>query len=31
MNMANSLKSFGFLTGEPSEPRTVLVSLRYNF
>jgi iron complex outermembrane receptor protein len=31
LNMANSLKSFGFLTGEPSEPRTVLLSLRYNF
>ena len=31
LNMANSLKSFGFLTGEPAQPRTFLVSLRYNF
>jgi iron complex outermembrane recepter protein len=31
LNMANSLKSFGFLTGEPAEPRSVFVSLRYNF
>jgi iron complex outermembrane recepter protein len=31
LNMANSLKSFGFLTGEPAEPRTFLISLRYNF
>jgi outer membrane receptor protein involved in Fe transport len=31
LNMANSLRSFGFLTGEPAQPRSVLVSLRYNF
>jgi iron complex outermembrane recepter protein len=31
LDMANSLKSFGFLTGEPAEPRTALVTLRYNF
>jgi iron complex outermembrane receptor protein len=31
LNMANSLKSFGFLTGEPGEPRTVFASVKYAF
>jgi iron complex outermembrane recepter protein len=31
LNMANSLKSFGFLTGEPAEPRTMLLSVKYMF
>jgi outer membrane receptor protein involved in Fe transport len=30
-NMANSLRSFGFLTGEPAEPRTAFVRLKYSW
>lgn len=31
LNMLNSLRSFGFLWGEPGEPRTALASLEYSF